>query len=102
MKLYQVTAVRKAYDGTNERVFLCSDGYWTTDRTAPGVCGGSLAEARLWAKGSTRMHTIPKDSTVEQWHKSRRANANRKAREQAMLDCGLVRGKTALGRDIWE
>ncbi|MCR4330482.1 MAG: hypothetical protein NUV49_01215 [Patescibacteria group bacterium] len=34
--------------------------------------------------------------------KSVRANNAKKAHDELMKDCGLVKGKTALGRIIWE
>jgi len=34
--------------------------------------------------------------------RNRRARENRKARESAMRDCGLVAGKDSMGRRIWE
>ena len=31
-----------------------------------------------------------------------KARANRAARREAYLDCGMVRGRDSMGREIWE
>lgn len=47
---------------------------------------------------------FPPDATPEEKRKARaqRARENRKAREQVMRDCGLVKVRGALGGTYWE
>jgi len=62
---------------------------------------GGNVEEWLAAKASHKNQT-PDCRECNDRRKTRRATASRKAREQLMIDCGLVKGKTALGRTIWE
>jgi hypothetical protein len=62
--------------------------------------GGDYA---AWQE-AVQYHTIcrPDCPECKARKKTRMATANRKAHEQVLRDAGLVKGRTGLGRVIWE
>jgi hypothetical protein len=77
---------------------------WETSRACQSHIAGDQTKAENFHARATRDGFTDAEITqyIAKARRNARARANRKARDQVMRDCGLVKVRGALGGTYWE